>query len=157
MLKLFLLLVVVSCYVWASAPAAPPRKKVVAIYVGYYYFPYWSPATYMTSGLGGSETAAMQLAKGLVKWGYEVYVGGGVETGDWDGVHYRTYDAFTAFVENNVLDVMIISRYLHSYLEHRIHAKHIVMWAHDNTFVSYWSMEPMNEGGQALVGWHMAR
>jgi hypothetical protein len=56
------------------------RRRSIMIYTGYSMAP-WSPVTYQTSSLGGSETAAMWLAHSFAARGHNVSVTGGVTNG----------------------------------------------------------------------------
>ncbi|MDJ1169428.1 glycosyltransferase family 1 protein [Roseofilum sp. BLCC_M154] len=69
----------------------------------------WTPET-LKVGLGGSETAIIQLTKVWVKLGYTVtvYNNCGTEAGIYDGVEYRHYSEFNQYDE---FDILIIWRY----------------------------------------------
>ena len=89
----------------------PPKKwdeNEVCIFAnfGNKHFEQWS-AKSLAKGIGGSETAVIQLAKEWTKLGYKVTVYGdpGKEAGDHEGVHYRPYfefnirDHFNIFIQ----------------------------------------------------------
>lgn len=69
----------------------------------------WTPET-LKVGLGGSETAMIQLTKVWVKSGYTVtvYNNCGTEAGIYDGVEYRHYSEFNQY---DKFDILIIWRY----------------------------------------------
>lgn len=140
-----------AIYFYLFLICAQSKRPSVALYTGYYFYGGWSPDTYKEKGLGGSETAAMFLAKGLHDLGYEVFVGGGVPSQDYDGVHYYNHVDFRDLTERTVFDVFIASRYVHSLLEHRIQAKQIILWTHDTTFLGWWDFEMLPGNGQALM------
>jgi len=69
----------------------------------------WTPET-LKIGLGGSETAIIQLTRAWVNLGYQVtvYNNCGTQAGIYDGVEYRHYSEFNQYDE---FDILIIWRY----------------------------------------------
>lgn len=69
----------------------------------------WTPET-LKIGLGGSETAIIQLTKVWVKLGYTVtvYNNCGTKAGIYEGVEYRHYSDFNQY---DKFDILIIWRY----------------------------------------------
>ncbi len=65
----------------------------------------WDPRTPETKGLGGSETAAIEMAKNLTQFGHRVVVYAEA-SGTFDGVEYRHHSAF----KGATCDVFIASR-----------------------------------------------
>ncbi len=51
--------------------AIPPQQQTILIYTGYAKYS-WSPETYKEHAIGGSETAAMNLARIWASMGYNV-------------------------------------------------------------------------------------
>lgn len=98
---------------FAPQTAKPPGSPVasVAIYVGN-SVEAWNPETAKKSGIGGSETAVIEMAKRLVRRGKKVVVWGdvlrpGVDlSGVFDGVEYRDHNGFPG----TEADVLIASR-----------------------------------------------
>lgn len=83
------------------------RKGRIVIYLGPAW-DRWSPVDLTTRGLGGSETAAVQLATGLAAEGWFVDVYGGMSTeGPYDGVMYQNWTMYDA---DEHCDVFISSR-----------------------------------------------
>ena len=81
--------------------------------------------------LGGSETAAIQIAKSLVRRGHFVTVfSPGHQGGQWDGVTYQPLEQFTAYATTTAHDVTIISRAL-ELLPVVYASKLVVLWCHD--------------------------
>ena len=88
-------------------------------------------------GLGGSESAVIQVAKELVQIGFDVTVYNNCFTDDtapgtYDGVVYCSLDAAKTTTET--FDVCIVSRSVKPYLEQWpicTTARHKVLWMHD--------------------------
>ena len=88
-------------------------------------------------GLGGSESAVIQVAKELVQIGFDVTVYNNCFTDDtapgvYDGVVYCPLDAVKTYGET--FDVCIVSRSVKPYLEQWpicTTARHKVLWMHD--------------------------
>lgn len=85
----------------------------------------WNPETPNTEGLGGSETAAIEMAKNLVSLGHEVTVYAEA-TGKWDGVTYTHHSTFSGAT----CDVFIASR-APWISDAPIHANLKLLWVHD--------------------------
>ena len=91
------------------------------------HFEKWSPKS-MKKGIGGSETAVIQLSKEWVKKGYKVtvYNDCGLEEGFHDGVHYVNYfkfnprDSFNVFINWRM-----------SHLAGKVKAKKFIIDLHD--------------------------
>jgi len=89
-----------------AKPVIWPRKSIC--YFTGQTMEEWSPMSLQT-GIGGSETAVIQLAKEWVKQGFKVVVYGrfGSDEGLYDGVEYRNYYRFNRL---DSFDTLIIWR-----------------------------------------------
>ena len=67
-------------------------NKKILLYSGYHRQP-WSAESFLSSGMGGTETALYNLSKCFCELGYEVFMVGDVVEGDYDGVKYRSVDS----------------------------------------------------------------
>jgi glycosyltransferase involved in cell wall biosynthesis len=107
----------------------PNNKFDIVLYVGFGCEP-WNPDTIAQKGIGGSETAAMEMSKRLVKLGHKVRLYGdcpGLE-GNFDGVEYIHYTKF----RNIKCDILITSRRPHVVDdEFGVEAKLTLCWVHD--------------------------
>ena len=107
----------------------PSGKFNIALYVGFGCEP-WNPDTIAKKGMGGSETAAMEMSKRLVKLGHRVRLYGdcpGLE-GTFDGVEYVHYTKF----RNVKCDILITSRRPNVVDdEFGVEAKLTLCWVHD--------------------------
>lgn len=101
----------------------------VVIWVGPAFEP-WDPTTLNTKGIGGSETAVIEMGRELTKLGCKVVVYGDCEktAGIYDDVEYRHYATFTG----EDCDVFISSRVpaVMQYAD-RIKARLKLLWVHD--------------------------
>ena len=105
-----------------------PKTIVYFASWGGRHFEKWSPKN-MEKGIGGSETAVIELAKRWVKLGYDVYVYGDPqdEAGDYDGVHYRPWFELNW---KDTFNTLILWRSPHL-LDRDIKAKRLYMDLHD--------------------------
>lgn len=87
----------------------------------------WDPNTPNQKGLGGSETAAIEMAKNLTKLGHRCVVYAEA-SGTFDGVEYRHHSTF----RGGTSDVFISSR-IPSAVGHAgpVNAKLKLLWVHD--------------------------
>ena len=87
----------------------------------------WSPATPNEKGLGGSETAAIEMAKHLTALGHRVVVFAEC-MGTYEGVEYRHYSTF----KGAACDVFIASRAPWAIDQFGpVNAKIKLLWVHD--------------------------
>jgi len=107
----------------------PPKKwkkKSIVWFCGRGFEP-WSPDNLKT-GIGGSETAVIQLSKHWAKLGYDVTVFGYPQKEkDYDGVHYKQYWRFNNLDE---FDTLIIWRNPWI-LDQEYHANRLFLDLHD--------------------------
>ncbi len=88
---------------------------------------YWDPSTAERHGIGGSETAVIEMAKRLVERGCRVRVHAVIATpGIYDGVEYLPLEALTFQTE---CDVLVAWR--HAALLESATAKIRILWVHD--------------------------
>lgn len=116
----------------------PENSIVYFASFGNYHFEPWS-AKSLESGIGGSESAVIYLAKEWTKAGYDVtvYCDCGEDAGDYDGVHYVP---FTRINWNDNFNILILWRSPHL-LDRDIKAKHLYMDLHDVASPLDWSEE----------------
>jgi tetratricopeptide (TPR) repeat protein len=125
---------------------AQPRvwgEKEIAYYAswGTEHFEPWSGKS-LTSGIGGSETAVIELAKRWVKLGYKVTVYGDPreDEGEIDGVIYRPWYEINW---NDAFNILIYWRSPHL-LDRPVKAKKIFMDLHDIVSQLDWTEPRMN-------------
>lgn len=104
----------------------PPNGKDIVFYLGAGPEP-WDPRTPATKGLGGSETAAIEVAKNLAALGHRCVVYAEA-SGTFDAVEYRHHSAF----KGATCDVFIASRAPWAAEQHGpVDAKLKLLWVHD--------------------------
>jgi len=79
-------------------------------------------------GIGGSETALVQVATRMANDGWLVKVYSGAEPGLLGGVLYRP---FSAFDPTEVVDLLVVSRMPHIF-DNPIGVKKTALWCHDH-------------------------
>jgi glycosyltransferase involved in cell wall biosynthesis len=127
----------------------------IVLYTGYHNKP-WSPNTFQEHGLGGTEQCVMFLAFQMAQWGYDVYVVGNVEEGDFDKhqstVKYRNNDTFKNEIGSKPIDWIIAASYIH-YLEEfkDLNYKHSAFWVHNTDFYPWWNGTELPNGGRDLL------
>jgi len=87
-------------------------QKKILLYTGYQNKP-WSPESFKTEGVGGTETAVYNLSKCFKSLGYDVVVGGGVVEGDYEGIKYRTNDSLHKDFSKHHFRAIIATSYVH--------------------------------------------
>ena len=113
----------------SSLPPVPEGKLDIVIFTGPAMEP-WNPASIEASGIGGSETMAWEMARGLARLGHRVRHYGQCrpeQEGVFDGVHWL--DA-TKYVGVNC-DALVVSRYADALGCPGINAKVRLLWLHD--------------------------
>jgi len=100
----------------------------------------------------GSEISLIYLAKELEKY-YDVYIFSSncqkdeVIEGE---LKFKKSAYFEEFSKNNVIDVIIIYRYLNVFLDNTLKANKIFLWVHDLTFQSFWNGHSLRDSGKHL-------
>jgi hypothetical protein len=76
-------------------------------------FNLWSGSTILTSGVGGSETYIIELARYIQKSGlFNVYVFCNCEEGEnFEGVQYKPLSEYYQFIKGNYIHTCIVSRF----------------------------------------------
>ena len=128
-----------------GAPASPSdddteRGTFMEIVIAAQGLPF-GPTTLEHRSLGGSETAAMQMARELQLLGHLVsifcnlppkqspdYIASGVR--DDVGLRWVAFEEFPGFISNTEVDLLVISRNP-DMLNHNHQAKKAVLWMHD--------------------------
>lgn len=113
----------------------------------------WGPASVLEGGIGGSETAAVYMARHLAALGCDVTMLGmhdGHE-GTHNGVVYASYKS-AAQIE---ADVFISSRDKSVPRQLKVDARHKVLWCHDVHAGDDWQNDlPLFDEVYALSAWH---
>lgn len=134
----------------AYRPQAP--KSSIVFYAGG-SFESWSPAQIKGEddegrvGLGGSETALVQVATRLAKRGHLVTVYSGSDEGVFGGVLYRP---FTAWDPTRECDLLVVSRLPHVF-DNPLGAKRTALWCHDHSYPGLLTEERVEKIDDILV------
>ncbi len=128
-------------------------KLNVVFYIGPGIEP-WTPESIKRTGMGGSETAACEMAKQLAALGHEVRVYGDCREseGIYDYVSYLHHDKF----RNLECDVLLVSRQAQALADElNVSAKIKLLWVHD-VFALNGSNELLLKADRilALSQWH---
>jgi glycosyltransferase involved in cell wall biosynthesis/GR25 family glycosyltransferase involved in LPS biosynthesis len=144
------------------------KKPILCFYIG--YTADLNGENFRTkSNVYGSELALIRLAERLANF-YDVYIYGACirEELEFAGVKYFNSGSLNDFQKKNTIEIMIISRYVHYFIEFTNRAKKTYVWMHDMSCQPYWNgieipksakylMEnvmPGIDGLIALTEWH---
>lgn len=112
------------------------KSDKILFYTGY-SDELWNYSISFDKALGGSETAVAYIAKYLLN-NYKIYVAGDVKEEMTDNVTYIHNNKLNAFIKDNPIHTVIISRYI-GFLEiyKNVSAYQIYIWAHDTCLLPY--------------------
>ena len=112
-------------------------KPIIVYYTG--YSNPFNGKNYKNKIVWGSEIAAVKLCESFSKLGYDVHIFCNCdEEIKWNGVEYHNSNKFNNFQYNNNIDYLIISRFLHFFLENTINAKKNIFLMHDARGHDHW-------------------
>jgi tetratricopeptide (TPR) repeat protein len=131
----------------------PPKKwgKKEIAYIASFggkHFEEWGPENLKT-GIGGSETAVLELTREWAKMGYQVtvYCDCGSQAGEHGGVIFKPYYMINW---NDEFNILILWRSPHL-LDKKLKAKKIIMDLHDIASPFDWSKERWESLGKIFV------
>jgi glycosyltransferase involved in cell wall biosynthesis len=115
-------------------------SKILCFHVG--YAPIDETINY------GSEIALLNLAMQL-KNSYNVFIFGENISRDFElcGIQIRNSRSFREFSDNNVIDIIIVSRYLNAFIGNTLVARKIFIWVHDIVFQSSFNGQNLPNNG----------
>ena len=120
------------------------KSKKILLYTGYLKDK-WNYTYSLTNPVGGSETAAISLAKNLPKI-YEIYIGGDVLEEKLDNITFVNSDNLHKLLENNAFHTIIVSRYVNFFDFYKcVYTHQIYIWAHDIHLISYGTYNNVND------------
>jgi SAM-dependent methyltransferase len=123
-----------------------PKKGKIIFYAGGSWEP-WAPQSINTTGLGGSETALVQVAARMAQEGYEVKVYSGAEPGLVVGTMWRPFSAWDPTEE---CDLLVVSRMPHVF-DNPLGAKRTALWCHDHSYPDALTPERAEKIDQIIV------
>ncbi len=113
----------------STLPPVEDGKLDVVIFTGPAY-ENWTPKTIEETGIGGSETMAWEMARGLAACGHRVRHYGHCtpeQEGVYDGVHWFDAARYTQVS----CDVLVVSRYAAFVDQPGVEARVRLLWVHD--------------------------
>ena len=120
------------------------QSKKILLYTGYLKDK-WNYTYSLTNPVGGSETAAISLAKSLPNI-YEIYIGGDVLEEKLDNITFVNSDNLHALLCNTAFHTIIVSRYVNFFdLYKCVYTHQIYIWAHDIHLISYGTYNNIND------------
>lgn len=85
-------------------------------------------------GVLGSEIGMINIAENLVKFGHDVSISfEPILEGVHNGVRYISTDKLQRFIDFSNLDVIVINRYVHFFVDFAAKAKKVFVWVQDTT------------------------
>lgn len=117
----------------------PLQSKILCYYVG--YSPSFTGRNYKDRSVWGSEIAAVKLCEELALRGdYTVVIFNNTEAEDYyNGVYYFNYNTIDKFCMIYNIDIMIISRFTHYFLDYPIKCKKLYFLLHDTRCHGLWN------------------
>jgi glycosyltransferase involved in cell wall biosynthesis len=120
-----------------------PNKKKIVFYVGY--------AIFDSKHIYGSELACINLCKQLSIF-YNIYVfGQSLKEEIIDGIPFLNSSNLESFMNNNLVEVLIISRYVNYIIEFPLRATKIFIWLHDVCYHGAYNGNQLPNSGKNLV------
>jgi glycosyltransferase involved in cell wall biosynthesis len=112
-------------------------KPKIVYYTG--YSDTFNGKNYKNKPVWGSEIAAIKLCESFAKLGYEPHIFCKCdEEIEHNGVFYHKDIKFQNFQYNNYIDYLIVSRYLHFFIEHPLDVGKIIFLMHDARGHNHW-------------------
>lgn len=114
-----------------------PQKKIFCYYTG--YSPGFNGKDYGEKNVWGSEIAAIKLCEELAKT-HNVFVFckcSGITK--YNDVHYYNLGDYNLFQCEFEVDYLVISRYLHFFMDFSVNAKKVILILHDTRGHSMWN------------------
>lgn len=119
------------------------NKKILCFYVG---FTNLDPKSFYSSDYG-----LLTVAK-LLNNIYDVYiVGFNFSIDHVGGIPYININAYREFQKQNEIEILIVARYIHYFVECVVTANKTYLWAQDNVFLSYMTGASLPDHGKYLV------
>jgi len=121
-------------------PPTTNNKKILVFYVGY--------SEFTDNYVYGSELALLSLGKEL-STNYNIFVVGPKCSNKKGDINFMDVDNFRNFPYS--IDVLIVSRYIHYFMEFNITARKTFIWVHDTTFHYAWKGLHIPSDGKYLI------
>lgn len=110
----------------------------ILLYTGYLKDK-WNYTYSLNNPVGGSETAAISLARSFPKK-YEIYISGDVIEEKVDNITFIDHNNLNTLLRNNAFHTIIVSRYINFFECYRyMYTYQLYIWAHDIHLITYGS------------------
>ena len=122
------------------------RKPILCFFIGY-----TGDYNVSTNGVFGSELALKSLAE-IFSNTHNVYVFGAcLQEAYVNKVQYFNSNILNKFMDDNKVDIMIISRYIYYFLEFNIKARKTFIWVHDQHMQFSWDFKYLPTNAKYLL------
>ena len=122
------------------------KKPIICFFIGY-----TGDFNVSAHGIYGSELALKCLAEVFTKT-HNVYIFGAcLKDTTVNNVQYCNSHGLNQFMIDNIVDVMIISRYIYYFLEFNIKALKTYVWVHDDHVQYPWDFKYLPNKGKYLL------
>jgi FkbM family methyltransferase len=120
------------------------ESKKILLYTGYLKEK-WNYTYSLANPVGGSETAAISLARSLPPK-YEIYIGGDVIEEKIDNITFVNSCNLDTLLRNTAFHTIIVSRYINFFEHYRYMYTHqTYIWAHDIHLITYGTYSNVND------------
>lgn len=124
----------------------PTRKPIICLFIGY-----TTDFNVSAHCVGGSEISLINLAEVFSKT-HNVYIFGAcLKEATVNNVQYFNSNILNQFMNDNIIDVMIVFRYIYYFLEFNIKAKKIYVWLQDQLMQSAWDFKILPKNAKYLL------
>ena len=124
-------------------------RKIVVFYTG--YSPSFNPKDPNNNSVEcyGSELCTRNIAEQLAKNNYDVHIfsSGNNQISTYNDVTYHNTFTYTNFQRNNIIDILVISRYINFFIYNVPIAKKVIFWSHDTTVQPSFMGLSLNDNG----------
>ena len=127
------------------------RKPILCYYVG--YSDPFNGKNIEEKNVWGSEIAAVRVCEGLSEW-YECHIFCVCLQQEQilhNGVQYHHLSLYGMFQRDNTVDILLVSRFIHFFLNFTILAKRTYLLLHDARVHNFWLAEQLPDCGNAFL------
>jgi glycosyltransferase involved in cell wall biosynthesis len=119
------------------------NKKILVILVGYDYD--------IESNINDNKNLVMKTAEKFLL-DYDVYVfGENMNYININGVEYSNMEIFNDFQNRNLIDIIILSRYIFPFANNELKSNKIFLWIHDYHILPYYNSRELRNLGKGLL------
>jgi glycosyltransferase involved in cell wall biosynthesis len=129
-----------------------PSKKIIAFYLG--YSPSFNPndPDNNSKECYGSELCTKNVAEYLSKeYDVHIFLATNYQSSTYNNVTYHNFTRYNQFQNEYEIDILIISRYIHFFVQSIAKAKKVLFWCHDITTQPWFDSRRMPEEGAFLL------